>query len=248
MSGSIEMEDGDQAGLYVLGAMNAEEMRAFKREAEREPSVARAIEQWEVRLAPLALLAPPAEPPEALWTQLSARVARLSGEAAPQGEVYTVPVRRAKSRRRGEAARAASSGALQLWRGVAAAALAAAAGLGIALIKHQPEQLQVSMVMPAQAGVGGWLITLHPDGQIVAVAQGALTHTLKQDFELWALPDGSDRPQPLGLLLQTNTTTLKTGKLPRGKFALLVSLEPKGGSPSGIPTGPVMFAGDVQQP
>jgi anti-sigma-K factor RskA len=29
---------------------------------------------------------------------------------------------------------------------------------------------------------------------------------------------------------------------------LLVSLEPKGGSPTGLPTGPVMFAGDVVTP
>jgi len=246
MSGA---EDTDRAGLFVLGALNAEEMRELRREAERDPELARAIEAWERRLAPLAVLAPEVAPPDTLWEQLDARVARLSGQAAEIGEVYSIPHIRKKPRRRSAASGGSGAGALvyNLWRGAAVGGMALAASLAAVLYMRQPESPRHSIILPAGPGVGGWLITLHHNGEVEAQAQGALTHTLSQDFELWALPDGSDRPLPLGLLQQTNTTTLKTGSLPTGKFALLVSLEPKGGSPSGVPTGPVMFAGNVEE-
>jgi len=240
MSGS---EEEDRAGLFVLGALNGEEMREVRREAARDPTMARAIEAWERRLAPLAALAPEVSPPEALWAQLDARVARLSGQEPTVEKVYSPPQHRARSRRRTGAT--VSRGALTLWRATAVASMAVAAGLAGVLILRAPDHPRVSMILPSAPGVGGWMIQLHSNGQIEANAQGALSHTLDQDFELWALPEGSKRPLPLGLLQQNNRTVLNAGNVPRGKFQLLVSLEPKGGSPSGLPTGPVMFAGNV---
>jgi anti-sigma-K factor RskA len=97
------------------------------------------------------------------------------------------------------------------------------------------------MVMPQTAGVGGWLVTVAANGDVHAVAQGALTHTREQDFELWALPTGSAKPVPLGLLPTAEGAVLTHAAVPKQPFVLLVSLEPKGGSPTGLPTGPVMF-------
>jgi anti-sigma-K factor RskA len=233
MSGALEE---DRAGLYVLGALNAEEMRAVRADADRDPALAAEIVAWERRLWPLVALVPPATPPETLWPQLEARLARLSAPGQALGEVYQPPLR-PKTRRRSEPR------ALVYWRATALAGLAIAASLAFILVSRQPPQPpQVAMIMPAQPGVGGWLITLRPNGEIHAQAQGALSHTLAQDFQLWALADGATRPVPLGLLQVTNNTVLKPSGLPRDKFQLLVSLEPKGGSPTGLPTGPVLFA------
>jgi anti-sigma-K factor RskA len=113
---------------------------------------------------------------------------------------------------------------------------------GILVTRRPAAPPAVAMIMPAKPGLGGWLITLSAEGEIHAVAQGALSHTLNQDFELWALAEGAERPVPLGLLPLSNGTTLKPAGLPGQTFKLLVSLEPKGGSPTGLPTGPVMFA------
>jgi anti-sigma-K factor RskA len=47
-------------------------------------------------------------------------------------------------------------------------------------------------------------------------------------------------------LLPVNASAvIKADRLPTKKYQLLVSLEPKGGSPTGLPTGPVMYAGEV---
>jgi anti-sigma-K factor RskA len=232
MSGA---EDEDRAGLFVLGALNAEEMRAVRAEADRDQALAAAIVEWERRLTPLTKLVPLVAAPETLWTQLETRLDRLATPGSARGEIYRPPLR-PRTRRRGERR------ALVAWRGVALAAMAAAAALLIILLSQQPPPPPaVAMVMPMKSGIGGWLVTVAPNGDIHAVAQGALTHTDEQDFELWALPTGSAKPVPLGLLPTTESAVLKRAQVPRQPFVLLVSLEPKGGSPTGLPTGPVMF-------
>jgi anti-sigma-K factor RskA len=229
----------DRAGLYVLGALNAEEMRAVRADAERDPEIAAEIVAWERRLTPLVALVPPAAVPATLWQQLEARLNRISTPGQALGEVYQPPLRQ-KPRRRTD------SRGLVYWRATALAAMAIAASLaGVLVTRHPAPPPSVAMIMPAKPGVGGWLVTLEPNGEIRATAQGALSHTLDQDFQLWALADGADRPIPLGLLPTTAATVLKPTGLPRQKFTLLVSLEPKGGSPTGLPTGPVMFASQV---
>ncbi len=61
-----------------------------------------------------------------------------------------------------------------------------------------------------------------------------------KDLELWAMPPGARAPRSLGVLSATGQNV--PGRFPSGT-QLLVSLEPKGGSPSGQPTGPVLWAG-----
>jgi anti-sigma-K factor RskA len=247
MSGTFNDRPGedDRAGLYVLGALNAEEMRAVQIAANRDPELAAEITVWEQRLAPLVALIDPLEPPASLWLQLEARLLRITGSPDQVAEVYSPPPQRARPRRRGTPSRAQ-----EYWRGAALAAMALAAGLAIALVyKPAAQHQQVAMLLPAKPGEGGWLLTVKPGGEIVADAQGALSRGLNQDYELWAGEDGSDRPVPLGLLSVTGRSTIKTANLPtRHNFLLLVSLEQKGGSPSGIPTGPVVFSSAAIKP
>ena len=71
-------------------------------------------------------------------------------------------------------------------------------------------------------------------------------HVASRSLELWALPPGG-KPKSLGVLASTERETLKLvavadqtlGDVP----ALAVSLEPPGGSPTGQPTGPVLYTG-----
>ena len=69
-------------------------------------------------------------------------------------------------------------------------------------------------------------------------------------LELWSVPpDGP--PRSLGLVSASGTTVLRRDRLPAtllkgGTAALAVSVEPAGGSPTGAPTGPVVYAGKLQ--
>lgn len=245
MSGSAGKADEERAALYVLGALNAEEMRAVRVDAERDIELQADIAEWERRLAPLAELLDPVPPPATLWLSLEARLNRAAGGSSA-GEVYQVPAQRAKPRRQ-----RVSNSDLNFWRGLSGGLAVLAAALAVALMVRvtPPAAVKPAMLLAAHPGVGGWLLKLKPNGEVVAVAQGALSRGLDQDYELWVGEDGADRPVPVGVISVTGQTVIRNAPLPsKHKYELLVSLEAKGGSRSGAPTGAVLYQTDWIQP
>jgi len=218
----------DRAALYVLGVLDGEEMRAIRAEAARNPALAAEITAWEQRIMPLAALAGDIPPPESLWIDITNRVEALAAVT------MSPPLPR----------RATAQRATRAWRATAVAAMAVAAGLAGVLIFNPfaSKPPIVAMVLPAGSTAGGFLVELRPDGTLHAEAQGA-SHAADRDFELWAMPDGGTKPLKLGLL-PLPAADLHP-QLPSGHYRLLVSLEPKGGSPTDLPTGPVVFASGI---
>jgi anti-sigma-K factor RskA len=62
------------------------------------------------------------------------------------------------------------------------------------------------------------------------------------------LPDGGQQPVSLGLITTHETQVVKIPQALAVKLdaalGLAMSVEPAGGSPTGLPTGPVLYAGD----
>ena len=69
---------------------------------------------------------------------------------------------------------------------------------------------------------------------------GVLAVPADRDLELWSLMRDDARPRSLGVLPMEGRR-MKATLAPGTR--LLVSLEPKGGSPTGQPTGPVLYGG-----
>ena len=71
-----------------------------------------------------------------------------------------------------------------------------------------------------------------------------------KSFELWILPPDKSAPVSLGLLPQHGNQQLvvsaKTAALLQ-QSGLAVSLEPVGGSPTGQPTGAVLYQGKLTE-
>ena len=66
-----------------------------------------------------------------------------------------------------------------------------------------------------------------------------------RDWQLWGLPT-SGAPQPLGLVRGDMVMMhLSPDELPQPPAAFAISLEPQGGSPTGKPTGPVLYSGKL---
>jgi len=66
-------------------------------------------------------------------------------------------------------------------------------------------------------------------------------------WELWMLPGGKAAPVSLGLVSLDRLQVMKlppalAGKM-QGAWGMAMSIEPAGGSPTGAPTGPVIFKG-----
>ena len=73
-------------------------------------------------------------------------------------------------------------------------------------------------------------------------------------LQLWALPEQGS-PRSLGLIPATGAASdvvrldlpASAGLALQNIPALAVSLEPQGGSPTGLPTGPVLYSGPIQR-
>lgn len=204
-----------QAAEYVLGVLTPEQARALEALALHDPAVADSIAAWQELLAPLAAVVPPQAPPPLLWRRLALATGM---EAAPLPR-------------------------LNVWRGVAAASLAIAACLAFLLLRPAPEPVGLLAVLtPAGAPAPGFVVRVAPDGRAVVQTVEAKPPP-GASFELWALPPGATAPVSLGVLPAEAQRQLVIEN--RAGTKLLVSREPPGGSPTGQPTGPVVFSGTL---
>ena len=214
------------AAEYALGTLRGAARARFKRWMREDGALARAVAEWESRLAPMAQAVAERRPPRRVWREIEGRL----GAVAPS--------------RRGF-----------LWRGLGLVASGAAAaivlmisipalqrpGAGyIALLSDSRTQKPVLMITARRNDTAMEVRTLDP---AILVADASL--------ELWALPKGG-KPKSLGLISDSDRPGQNRGLLRMAAVAdktladvpmLAVSLEPRGGSPTGSPTGPVLYSG-----
>lgn len=222
MSGASEELDL-LAAEYVLGTLDPDMAQAVAARAAREPALAAAIAEWEERLAPLAGLARPVPPPPALWHRLAA--------ATGAGEPARMPLLRS----------------LAFWRAGTAAGFALAAALaGIVLVRHPaPAPGPVAALVPPNGTPAAFIAETRPDGSIRLIPLQPVRVASDRDLELWALPPGATRPVSLGVIPASGRRVAPSPPA-GGGTQLMVSLEPRGGSPTGAPTGPVLWGGTLR--
>ena len=129
---------------------------------------------------------------------------------------------------------------VRFWQATTAGALAVAASLAAFLVLRQPEQLRVAMLAPVSGGAPVLMATAEGAGELIVRPTVSISVPTDKDLELWALPQGETKPRSLGVLPPSGTSLATSLAL---NTQLLVSLEPKGGSPTGQPTGPVLYGG-----
>lgn len=231
MSG-VSQEIDQLAAEYVLGTLDPDAERALMALADRDPAVARLIADWQRRLAPLSLLAPPAEPPADLWARIESAMGPVPWpkSVAPKGSLT----------------RAWES--VSLWRFAALSGLAAAAALAAFMFLRPPPAGPVAALVPIGGAAAAFVAERQPDGTIRVYQLEPVTVAQGKDLQLWALPPGATRPVSLGVLAAARTTAPTPAPAPAAGTQLLVSLEPRGGSPTGQPTGPVLYGGTLRLP
>lgn len=215
------------AAEYVAGTLRGPARRRFAALLPAHAGLRAAVRAWEARLAPLTLVLPPEPPPPQVWQRIQAR---LDG---PRHEPV-VPW----------------WGRLVFWRGLAALASVAALSLAVLLASPGPALPPIVVVLnpatPAAAGAvvpASFVASISGDGRAV-VTRPLVDVALppQRVLELWALA-GTQAPRSLGLISERGATVVRQARLPAGADGLAVSLEPPGGSPTGAPTGPVLYVG-----
>jgi anti-sigma-K factor RskA len=209
------------AAEYVLGCLQDDEAQKASRLLASDAGFAQAVRAWEARLTPLASLAPPVDPPAELWS-------RIVAATAPDG-ASVVPLK--------------PSGILRrpgFWQAATAASLALAASLAAFIVLRPPEPARIAVLAPSAGGAPVMVAVAEPDGALRLRPTGTIAVPSDRDLELWALAEGEARPRSLGVLPAAGRQLMATLA---PETQLLVSLEPKGGSPTGQPTGPVLYGG-----
>jgi anti-sigma-K factor RskA len=94
-----------------------------------------------------------------------------------------------------------------------------------------------------------FLLTVDPQNRTLIVRRVSATPEQGRSYELWLIAKGAPAPKSLGLVGGDEFTqrpipgNFDLATLRTASYA--VSLEPVGGSPSGVPTGPVLFTGNI---
>lgn len=216
------------AGEYVLGTLDAREAAAVERAMATDPALRDAVAAWEARLAPLSALAPPEAPPPGLWARIEAALPGAAAAAAPKPpEPERVP---------------------RWWRVLAISATAAACGLFALVLLPPPERPaeapRMMTVLLSSRDQPAWLVEAERDGAIRLAALNPQAVPSDRVLQLWALPQGATAPTSLGLIPAAGRVTVTPAQLrPEPGMLIEISLEPPGGSPTGRPTGPVLFIG-----
>ena len=220
-----------RAAEYVLGTLDARTAAEVERGLATDEALRAAVAAWEARLAPLAALATPEAPPPGLWERIEA----------------ALPARPEDAARRPAAAAAQPPARLGSgwWRGWALGASAVAAGLAAVLVlRPAPEAPRLMTVLLTQRDQPAWLVEAERDGAIRLAALNPRPVDPNRVLQLWALPQGAAAPTSLGLIPPEGRVTVTPGAVrPEPGMLIEISLEPPGGSPTGRPTGPILFIG-----
>lgn len=221
------------AAEYVLGTMPHRARRRFEQIMKQDAALAALVGTWAERFSAIERATPAEEPPARVWQAIEAHVAAQDAPAqSVTGPLHAAP---------------------RFWRGFAIAASAVAAALiayiAVSLVGPAPQMPRVIAVLADRSGSPCWLAMDGPRSGNIAVAE---LRPIKADaghsFELWGIVGGT--PHPLGLLRSQlgQWTVLSARDLPAPGGVLEVSLEPPGGSPTGLLTGAVLCEGKVLPP
>lgn len=205
------------AAEYVVGTLQGRARARLERQLAFDAALRQQVERWEDRLQPLAQRVGPVEPSAATWVSLAHRLGF--------------------DRRRAPRARWG-------WLGAAAAAVVVAiAGLlwqpVIDPLRFQPD-VQVE-ITDAQGRY--WRIEADTRrGTLEVATLDDVPVASDRSLELWLIRPGDQAPVSLGLMPVRlgEQVRLRAGTPIAAGVAFAVSLEPRGGSPTGLPTGPVL--------
>lgn len=237
------------AGEFVLGSLSESERRDADLRLTTDPDFARLVADWRRRLAPLDDSVPPVAPPADLFARIEAQFER-------QNETAAAPVLAASSV---SPASDLLLRRLNRWRAAALAAAATstalAASLAALLLAPLPEAEPVVAgqkylaVVNRDGAQPAIVVSVDIETGIVSLRDLGAEQPADRSLEVWYLAgDGSRPPLSLGVLADSADIThlpVRDADYGRTDAAIAITLEPKGGSPNGDPTGPVVYSGKL---
>jgi anti-sigma-K factor RskA len=228
-SGGDRDEDKLLVAEFALGLLHADEHERVARRIAADPALKVELHLWQSRLASLD--------------------SEFAETPAPAGAFGRIEARLHGTTRRAPGGLWES---LMLWRAVAAGSLAVAAvAIGVNLMQPRvdPTQFATELVaaLKAQEGSGVEFVALY-DADTGSVRLTSLSGEVApdRDLELWYIK-GDEPAVSMGVIPVGQRTQIELDPDTRTKFGegivLALTLEQKGGSPTGVAQGPIVAVG-----
>jgi anti-sigma-K factor RskA len=240
------------AAEYALGTLDGRERRRAEALLQRDAEFAAAVRDWERRLGGLSEAIAPVDPPARLLGDIKRQLAGQS--AAP-----VIPLDAMRTR-------------LNRWRGFGTAMAALAAVLVTSLIRPdvlpatlrpKPRVVEITRIIekpadnPSQlvavlqkdAASPAFILSVDVANRTMTVRRVAAEEQPGKSYELWLVSKQFAQPRSLGLVgareFTTGTALAAYAPDTISDATFAISLEPEGGSPTGEPTGPVLWGGKL---
>lgn len=223
-------EDEALAAEYALGLLSTEEREAFELRLRDDSALRALVAHWDETMLPLASAYEPVKPP---------------------ADTFDAIERRVFAERTAQQKRGVFS-SLWFWRGFSAVAAAAALIMAVTLyaptIGTQTEGQALIAQLQNEERALSVAAYFEPGSNTLVLTRASGSALSGRDFELWLIAPES-APVSLGTLpsgerIEVALTDPLAAELDLGT-SLAISDEPRGGSPTGEPTGDILAVGPV---
>jgi anti-sigma-K factor RskA len=222
-------EDGLLVAEYVLGLLPEAEREALRARLKAEPLLRSDLNFWRSRLASLDVEFAEQSAPSGVWPRIEQRL-------------FT------------DQAKGGWWNSLALWRSVAAGAFAVAAiaiAINVTTPKPDPKAFAAELVAALHAeGSNVSFVALYSNTGELRITPLSGDQPTDKDYELWAIEDGQ-AAKSMGVIAANSRNDVKIAPDILVDFGegttLAVTLEAKGGSPTGVAQGPIVALGKATQ-
>ncbi len=231
------------AGEYVLGTLDARARAEVDARLATDEALNEEVYRWQDRLVALASHAGSAEPDPASWNAIAERLQPSDDASARAAPPARLP----------DATRPAANDSLwrrlRRWQVAGGLGIAASVVLAALLLLRQsaPEPVRyLTLLQAPDTQRTGWIVEATAGDRIRLVALGPIEPVpAGKSLQFWTKPQGADDPTSLGLVRPGASIELPAARSPSiGEQQLFeLTLEPEAGSPTGKPTGPILFVG-----
>jgi anti-sigma-K factor RskA len=228
------------AAEHVLGLLEGDERGVAERMLLSDETFRALVEEWRMRFSAWDETASELPPGDALWQRIETSLAIGS---QPTRAIQTSPAKGASPRLLHRL-----WDSLSFWRAFgmagAMAALLLAFGVGFFAEKASRQPVLVAVLLN-DANQPGAVLNAFADGRAELVPLGDMTIPHNHSIQIWTFPDPKGAPVSVGVVHTARTVRLNLDNLPRPQSNQLfaISVEPLTGSPTGLPTGPVVMKG-----
>jgi anti-sigma-K factor RskA len=233
--------DNILAAEFVSGLLDATQRSEAERRIAQDQDFARLVEQWRTRLSDLDKTAPALPPDAALWERIERQIGTEAQTAA------AAPSLMSRLWNSIEGLRAATAVSLA---SALVFAIVAGAALTYATREAFRKPVYVAVLVSDDTRQPGAVVNAFADGRVEMIPLAEINVPPGRALEIWTLWDRNVGPRSVGLIDRAQTVRLNLDKLPpTGPDQLFeITLEPAGGSPTGRPTGPILYKGTTSRP